>query len=64
MREKRIVCFGDSNTWGYDVVTNGRFGKDVRYTGILQNLLEEYIVVEEGLKKLAMQIFQTIKNEV
>lgn len=49
MREKRIVCFGDSNTWGYDVVTNGRFGKDIRYTGVLQSLLEEFIVVEEGL---------------
>lgn len=49
MQERRIVCFGDSNTWGYDAVTNGRFGRDVRYTGILQELLGEYIVVEEGL---------------
>lgn len=50
MQEKRIVCFGDSNTWGYDVVSNGRFDKDIRYTGVLQSeLKDEYIVVEEGL---------------
>lgn len=50
MQERRIVCFGDSNTWGYDAVTNGRFNKDIRYTGVLQDILtDEYIVVEEGL---------------
>lgn len=50
MQERRIVCFGDSNTWGYDAVTGGRFGKGVRYTGVLQDILSDgYIVVEEGL---------------
>ena len=49
MKERRIVCFGDSNTWGYDAVADGRFAKDIRYTGVLQSLLDEYIVVEEGL---------------
>ncbi|SHJ55584.1 SGNH/GDSL hydrolase family protein [Hespellia stercorisuis] len=47
---KRIVCFGDSNTWGYDAVTNGRFPDDVRWTGILKKLLgENYTIIEEGL---------------
>lgn len=47
---KRIVCYGDSNTWGYDAVTDGRFPEEVRWTGKLQELLgEEYCIIEEGL---------------
>ncbi len=47
---KRIVCYGDSNTWGYDAVTNGRFPEEIRWTGRLQALLgEEFCVIEEGL---------------
>ena len=48
--DKRILAFGDSNTWGYDARTGKRFGKYVRWTGVLQKLLdEEYTVIEEGL---------------
>ena len=48
MRE--ILCFGDSNTWGYDPVTRGRFPNDVRWTGVLQAALgREFQVIEEGL---------------
>jgi lysophospholipase L1-like esterase len=48
MRE--IMCFGDSNTWGYDPATGGRFGNDVRWTGVLQAALGPgYRVIEEGL---------------
>lgn len=50
MEKKRIVCFGDSNTWGYDAVTGGRFGDDIRWTGVLRKALDEqYTVIEEGL---------------
>ncbi|MDO4265877.1 MAG: SGNH/GDSL hydrolase family protein [Eubacteriales bacterium] len=50
MSKKRIVCFGDSNTWGYDAVTNGRFPDEVRWTGKLQEILgDKYTVIEEGL---------------
>lgn len=46
---KRILCFGDSNTWGYDGQTGLRFAEDVRWTGVLQSLLgPEYTVLEEG----------------
>ncbi len=50
MNKKRIVCFGDSNTWGYNAETDGRFDDDVRWTGILSNeLRNEFSVVEEGV---------------
>ena len=37
--KKRIVCFGDSNTWGYDPASGKRFDEDTRWTGRLQQLL-------------------------
>lgn len=47
---KRILCFGDSNTYGYDAVTGLRFGEAVRWTGRLQMELGlEHLVIEEGL---------------
>jgi lysophospholipase L1-like esterase len=49
--ERTILCFGDSNTWGYRPGTDAlRFARDVRWTGVLQRLLGDgYRVVEEGL---------------
>lgn len=47
---RRIVCFGDSNTWGYNAEDLSRFPKDVRWTGRLAHLLgDEFDVIEEGL---------------
>tara|TARA_B100000482_G_scaffold156720_1_gene118659 strand:- start:416 stop:1057 length:642 start_codon:yes stop_codon:yes gene_type:complete len=47
---KNILCFGDSNTWGYDPSNQTRFSKDIRWTGVLQQLLgSKYNVIEEGL---------------
>jgi lysophospholipase L1-like esterase len=47
---KTVMCYGDSNTWGYDPATAQRFPQDVRWTGVLQELLgPEYRVIEEGL---------------
>lgn len=47
---KRIVCFGDSNT--YCVHPDGsRMDEDKRWTGILaQELRSGYTIIEEGLK--------------
>lgn len=48
--KKHIVCFGDSNTHGYDGDTLGRFDETERWTCLLQNLLgDDYQVLEEGL---------------
>lgn len=47
---KRILCYGDSNTWGYTPGTSQRLPHDVRWTGVLQKELGgDYTVVEEGL---------------
>ena len=47
---RRILCFGDSNTWGYDPATQERFDEATRWTGVLQAALgREYAVIEEGL---------------
>ena len=47
---KRILCFGDSNTYGYIPDGSGRYSADIRWTGILQkNLSDKAVVIEEGL---------------
>lgn len=43
-----ILCFGDSNTFG-SRPGGGRWGRDQRWTGLLQRRLgEDYYVIEEG----------------
>ena len=47
---KTILCFGDSNTYGYIPDGSGRFPIDVRWTGRLQSALGDSArVIEEGL---------------
>ena len=46
---KTVLCYGDSNTYGYVPETGMRYPKEIRYPGRLQSLLgQEYSVVEEG----------------
>jgi lysophospholipase L1-like esterase len=48
--EKTILCYGDSNTWGYDPATQERFPRDRRWTGVFRRELGAgYLVIEEGL---------------
>ena len=50
MGRKRILCFGESNTWCYCAKTEERFADEVRWTNQLQNMLgDAYTVIEEGL---------------
>jgi lysophospholipase L1-like esterase len=45
-----IVCYGDSNTWGYDPSTGGRYNRGTRYPGRLQALFGgDYHVIENGV---------------
>lgn len=47
---KNILCFGDSNTYGYKPDGSGRFDDDTRWTALLQKKLGvEYKIHEEGL---------------
>ena len=48
---KTVLCYGDSNTWGYDPATRSRFPPTVRWTGVLADRLgaDYYHVIEEGL---------------
>ena len=48
---KRILCFGDSNTWGYVPGSDvERYDVSIRYPRVLATLLgEDFEVIEEGL---------------
>lgn len=47
----RVLCFGDSNTWGYAPDTNHeRYAANIRWPGVLQTMLgDSYEIIEEGL---------------
>ncbi len=45
-----VVCYGDSNTYGYEPDTGGRYAPEIRWTTILQEKLgDHYEVIPEGL---------------
>lgn len=46
---KKILCYGDSNTYGFIPQTCGRYEKYERWSGILSELLPEYQIIEEGM---------------
>jgi len=51
-KAQRILCYGDSNTWGWIPSGRGRkrYDPDNRWPGILQKKLgETYEIIEEGL---------------
>ena len=46
----RILCYGDSNTWGHSGTSKNRYPINGRWTGRLEEKLGgEYEVIEEGL---------------
>lgn len=50
MKMKRILCYGDSNTWGHIPGVGTRYPEDVRWTGILaQALGRGYTIIENGI---------------
>lgn len=47
---KRILCYGDSNTWGFTPATGKRYAPDVRWPGVMQSTLgADYAVWEDGI---------------
>ncbi len=48
--KKNILCFGDSNTWGYTPGTGERYAPNERWPGVMAEALgENYHVIEDGL---------------
>lgn len=46
---RRIVCFGDSNTYGFSPFDCSRYSEEIRWTGVLDKLLgDKFEVVNEG----------------
>jgi lysophospholipase L1-like esterase len=46
-----ILAFGDSNTWGFDPATRGRFSRAQRWPTVMQRELgSEFEVIAEGLR--------------
>lgn len=67
-KEKTILCYGDSNTWGfmaekadYENTRIERYPRSVRWPGKLQELLGgQYYVIEEGLNGRTTNLDTTI----
>ena len=50
VNERSILCYGDSNTWGYGPLTGVRLPRTQRWPCLLQNNLGDgYHVIAEGL---------------
>jgi lysophospholipase L1-like esterase len=50
MQTKRILCYGDSNTWGYIPKTGQRYGQNIRWPSVMADLLGKgFEIMEEGL---------------
>ncbi len=48
--QKTILCFGDSNTWGWDPKSEKRLELDKRWPGVVRKVVGNwYWVIEEGL---------------
>ena len=49
IKRTKIICYGDSNTYGFRPTDGGRYSKSIRWTGVLADLLgDKYSVIEEG----------------
>ena len=46
---KKVLCFGDSNTFGFNPIDGSRYDKNIRWTGILQTFCEDnFKIIEAG----------------
>ncbi len=52
---KNILCYGDSNTFGFNPVDGSRYKKQERWTGVLAEILgSKYNVFEQGCNNRTM----------
>lgn len=62
---KVILCFGDSNTWGYNPQNGERFGPEIRWPGVLQAELDtNYSIIEEGLNARTTVFTDSVEGAV
>ncbi|MDO5437232.1 MAG: GDSL-type esterase/lipase family protein [bacterium] len=48
-RTAKILCFGDSNTYGFNPTDGSRYDKQTRWSGILSELLkDDFEIIEAG----------------
>ena len=48
--KQQLLCFGDSNTWGYTPKNGARYPLSVRWPGILQQKIgKEFFLIENGV---------------
>lgn len=45
----KILCYGDSNTWGHDPQSGNRFDETIRWTKLLQQMHPQDEIIEHGL---------------
>lgn len=46
----RVMCFGDSNTWGFTPENGERYDSHTRWTGVMHDTLGKHFeIVEEGM---------------
>lgn len=46
---KKIICYGDSNTFGFNPANGSRYDSNTRWTGVLSKLLcDKFKIAEEG----------------
>lgn len=55
----RILCYGDSNTWGYMPISGNR--NPNRWTRILKDLLDDSEIIEEGLNARTLDSTEDIE---
>lgn len=57
----RILCIGDSNTWGYNPASGQRYAN--RWTRVLAKLMPENEIIEEGLNGRTVLSVDPVKPE-
>ena len=57
----RILCIGDSNTWGYNPENGMRFRN--RWTRLVAEAMPEHEIIEEGLNGRTLLGLDSLKNE-
>ncbi|MBQ4577349.1 MAG: hypothetical protein IJB07_06425 [Firmicutes bacterium] len=45
--KKRVLFYGDSNTWGFIPANGNRFAEDIRWPSVVGTMLSDHIVAVE-----------------